>query len=323
MTKTQFFDRVNHWAKQKTPFLFLVDFEKKTPLVFSFEEAEEQGIFFDIKGQTNALNFPEEAPPQLLEKKGIPFEEYRPAFEKVHREINHGNSFLLNLTFPSKIRLKGSLKTVFLHAKAPYKMYWENRFTCFSPECFVRIEDDFIFTYPMKGTIDATLPNAKEKLLSNTKEEREHHTIVDLMRNDLSQIAREVSVTKFRFLEKVSTNEGPLYQTSSEIRGKLPNDWRSSLGEMLFQLLPAGSVSGAPKDKTTSIIRAAEKDKRGFYTGIFGVYTGTTLDTGVMIRFIEKNNDSHYFRSGGGITALSNAKEEYDELIQKIYLPIF
>lgn len=202
-------------------------------------------------------------------------------------------------------------------------MYWENRFTCFSPECFVRIEDDFIFTYPMKGTIDATLPNAKEKLLSNTKEEREHHTIVDLMRNDLSQIAREVSVTKFRFLEKVSTNEGPLYQTSSEIRGKLPNDWRSSLGEMLFQLLPAGSVSGAPKDKTTSIIRAAEKDKRGFYTGIFGVYTGTTLDTGVMIRFIEKNNDSHYFRSGGGITALSNAKEEYDELIQKIYLPIF
>ena len=91
---------------------------------------------------------------------------------------------------------------------------------------------------------------------------------------------------------------------------------------MFFELLPAGSISGAPKQKTVEIIQEAESGPRGFYTGVFGYYDGKALDSGVMIRFIEKENDTFYYRSGGGITSKSDLESEYKELIQKIYVPI-
>ena len=94
------------------------------------------------------------------------------------------------------------------------------------------------------------------------------------------------------------------------------------MGELLFDLLPAGSISGAPKDKTVAIINAAEQEPRGYYTGVFGVYDGEELDSGIMIRYIEKNKSGYLFRSGGGITALSKEIEEYHEFRQKIFLPI-
>jgi para-aminobenzoate synthetase component 1 len=109
---------------------------------------------------------------------------------------------------------------------------------------------------------------------------------------------------------------------SSEIGGKLPENWQETLGNLLFALLPAGSVSGAPKAKTLEIIREAEGEPRGYYTGVFGVFNGTGLDSSVMIRFIEQTGTGLRYRSGGGITHLSQAPNEYNELLQKIYLPI-
>jgi len=88
-----------------------------------------------------------------------------------------------------------------------------------------------------------------------------------------------------------------------------------------LQLLPAGSITGAPKSKTVEIIAKAENYKRNYYTGIFGVYDGNTLESAVMIRFIEKDFGQLYFKSGGGITSMSDPVKEYDELIQKIYVP--
>jgi para-aminobenzoate synthetase component 1 len=85
--------------------------------------------------------------------------------------------------------------------------------------------------------------------------------------------------------------------------------------------LPAGSISGAPKKKTIEIIRQAEITERGYYTGIFGIFDGSALDSGVMIRFIEQKNDQMIFRSGGGITVNSQPEQEYREMIDKVYVP--
>ena len=94
------------------------------------------------------------------------------------------------------------------------------------------------------------------------------------------------------------------------------------MGDIIFTLLPAGSISGAPKNKTVEIILETEQYDRNYYTGIFGVFDGNNIDSGVMIRFIEQTPDGLVYKSGGGITALSNMDDEYNEIINKIYVPI-
>ena len=83
------------------------------------------------------------------------------------------------------------------------------------------------------------------------------------------------------------------------------------------------SISGAPKAKTLEIINQAEGYNRGFYTGICGWFDGENFDSAVMIRFIEQNGENLIFKSGGGITAQSELTKEYEELIQKVYVPIY
>lgn len=99
----------------------------------------------------------------------------------------------------------------------------------------------------MKGTIDATLPDAVQTLMSDGKEAAEHATIVDLIRNDLSIVASHVRVERYRYIDVLQTNRGPILQTSSEICGELPEDYKRQLGDILFSMLPAGSITGAPK----------------------------------------------------------------------------
>ena len=175
----------------------------------------------------------------------------------------------------------------------------------------------------MKGTIDASLPDACERILADKKEEAEHATIVDLIRNDLSQVASEVTVSRYRYIDELQTNKGRLLQVSSEIRGKLPDNWNGNLGTMLFSLLPAGSITGAPKKKTMEIIAEAETYQRGFYTGVMGYFDGNRLDSAVMIRFLEQAGDQLLFKSGGGITSQSDLQSEYNEMKQKVYVPIY
>jgi para-aminobenzoate synthetase component 1 len=175
----------------------------------------------------------------------------------------------------------------------------------------------------MKGTIDASLTDAENVILSDEKELSEHVTIVDLIRNDLSAVAKNVDVNRFRYVEKIETSQKDLLQVSSEIVGDLSGDYASGIGSILVSLLPAGSVSGAPKKKTLQIIREAEKERRGYYTGVFGYFDGINLDSAVMIRFIEQEGEQFYYRSGGGITAQSEAEKEYQEVIDKIYVPVY
>lgn len=174
----------------------------------------------------------------------------------------------------------------------------------------------------MKGTIDASLPNAEKKLMNDEKEAAEHATIVDLIRNDLSRVASNVRVDKYRYVDVLHTNKGDILQTSSEISGKLPDDYTHHIGDIIAAQLPAGSITGAPKKKTCQIIDEAETYKRGFYTGVMGIYENGTLNSVVMIRFVEQEKDGMAFKAGGGITSQSQCRKEYEEVLQKVYLPI-
>ena len=86
-------------------------------------------------------------------------------------------------------------------------------------------------------------------------------------------------------------------------------------------MLPAGSITGTPKHETMRIIKECEREPRGFYTGVFIYFDGVVCQSFVMIRFVKERSDGLYFFSGGGITVMSEAKKEYDELIQKVYFP--
>jgi para-aminobenzoate synthetase component I len=249
------------------------------------------------------------------------FEVYQNKFDFVKQAILFGNSYLLNLTCSTPIDLDLTLKEVFLRSASKYRLWFGENFVCFSPETFVTIKNGIIRSFPMKGTIDASLPDAEIIILNDIKETAEHCTIVDLIRNDLSRVSKRVRVERFRYTETIKTHEKRLLQVSSEICGDLDDNFRASLGDIIYALLPAGSVSGAPKKKTIELIAAAEKCNRGYYTGIFGVFDGKDLDSGVMIRFIESGDKGLIFRSGGGITSLSEPLSEYNEMIDKIYVP--
>ena len=120
-------------------------------------------------------------------------------------------------------------------------------------------------------------------------------------------------------LDKAGKKE--LLQVSSKTTTTLPADLKDNLGILLSQILPAGSVSGTPKKSTVNIIKHVENFDREFYTGVFGIFDGESLRSGVMIRFIEQEKGQLFYKSGGGITIDSNPKSEYEELIDKIYLP--
>ena len=213
------------------------------------------------------------------------------------------------------------LKEIFIVSRAPFKLWVDEKFTFYSPEKFVTINGDIIRSYPMKGTIDALVNNAEQIILNDEKEMAEHYTIVDLIRNDLSLVAKNVRVERFRYFDRINTNRKSLLQVSSEIAGDLEPDWNNNLGNIFASLLPAGSITGAPRKKTMEIIEDAEVDARGYYTGIAGIFDGKNLDSAVMIRFVEYRNGQLFYHSGGGITINSDCEQEYQEMIEKVYVP--
>ncbi len=314
-------ERLNVLCARGVPCFFLVDFEENFPRVWDLAELSDSALRFHFPGR------PEErirlrTPVPRIEPDHLATKKFREGFRHVRAGIQRGDSFLANLTFPTPITLKGSLEDVYWHSQAKYRVLLADRFVSFSPETFVTISAaGYLESRPMKGTAEDT-PVGRERLLRSPKEIAEHATIVDLIRNDLSQVASGVRVTDYRYLRSVTTTGGGLVQTSSKVGGQLPPDWRSRLGTILATLLPAGSVSGAPKAATVRLIREAEGGDRGYYCGIAGYFDGQTVDTCVLIRFLERRDGRHFFRSGGGITALSDWREELAELRSKIRIPL-
>lgn len=338
-TKELFFDRINQLYQEKIPFFFLSDYEGTQMEVLTIAELMElkdQEIYFQTPAKqyqpqpTAALatNEPDDnkhgqdQPIFTWDKKPIDFSTYNWSFQMVKEAIQAGHSYLVNLTCSTLVETNRSLKELFILGKGKYKLYYRGQFIHFSPEPFIRIRDGKIYTYPMKGTIDASIPGAQEQLMQNEKEKAEQHTIVDLLRNDLSQVATHVSVDDFRYLEKINTNQKDLYTISSAISGELRDNYRNRPGDILARILPAGSICGAPKMATRKIIKAAEQHQRHFYTGIWGIFDGREIDSCVIIRYLEKTPAGYIFKSGGGITSMSDARTEYQEMIDKVYIPL-
>lgn len=321
MEREEFIRTVNRLGEQRVPFLFVVDFEIEKPLVLPLDSIDPSDILYNINGFSNCKNVLAGSG-SITEKSPESFARYQQRFDVVFRHLNYGDSYLTNLTVKTPVVLSDGLKQIFHAARASYKLLFKNEFLVFSPESFIRIENGKIFSFPMKGTIDASVADAARIILEDTKELAEHVTIVDLIRNDLSLVSDNVRVMRFRYVEEIRTREKNLLQVSSEICGDLPDGYLARLGDILITLLPAGSVSGAPKPRTLEIIRDAEMEKRGYYTGVFGYFDGARLDSGVMIRFIENRNGSFFYRSGGGITTQSSPEKEYQEIIDKVYVPV-
>ncbi|MBA1437978.1 MAG: aminodeoxychorismate synthase component I [Epsilonproteobacteria bacterium] len=310
------FVKLNLYGKTKTPCLFLSDFTGENCEVYPLDSLKQNNIAYAIDANHTYTQHK-----YFLEKKAVDFHEYAAKFNTVIENIKAGNTYILNLTQPTAIDTNLSLEAIYKHANAHYKLRYKDQFVCFSPEPFIRIEDNTIATFPMKGTIDASLPNAKEKILANEKEMAEHVMIVDLLRNDLSIVAKDVKVERFRYTQKIAAGDKELLQVSSHISGKLASNWQEHLGDILKALLPAGSISGAPKKSTVDLIQKIEGCDRGFFSGVFGVFDGKRVESGVMIRFIEKTAQGYLYKSGGGITLDSDARSEYEEMIDKVYLP--
>ncbi|MCP4970698.1 MAG: aminodeoxychorismate synthase component I [Arcobacter sp.] len=308
---------LNKYGSLKEPFFFTISYDLSDFYVKPLKDLP-SGIKYEINDKVSS----KVTKKVKIKKNLISYDEYKKKFDYIQGQIKAGNSYLLNLTSKTKIDLKYNFDEIYEQAHAKYKLKFFDEFICFSPEKFIEIKKNKIFTYPMKGTIDSKVENAEAKILGDLKEMAEHTMVVDLLRNDLGIVSNKIIVDKFRYIDKINAGNKKLLQVSSKISGHLDENWNERIGDILTSILPAGSITGCPKKKTVEILKDIEGYKRNYYTGIFGVFDGSSLETAVMIRFIEKEEDgTMYYKSGGGITCDSSSSLEYDELCDKIYLP--
>lgn len=318
---TSIYHKMDLLSTSQQPFFFMVDFKQDKAEIFLPEELDKENIsiefpLFKTEVTQKELPFLEF---QCFEES---IEIYRKGFDYIQEHLHLGDTYLANYTCKTPISINYTLEELFLATQAKYKIKYKDEFVCFSPETFIEIQGDSICTYPMKGTIEACLPNAAEILREDEKEKAEHYTVVDLLRNDLSIVANHVTVREFQRIDTINTHRGKLLGMSSKIEGTLRAEYKGKIGSILRELLPAGSILGAPKPKTMEVVLKAELNERGWYTGVCGYFDGKNVDSCVLIRFIEKENEQFFFRSGGGITHQSNLEDEYEEMKKKNYVPI-
>jgi len=310
-------------SQRKEPFFFLISFLMDEVRIFKNSDLKNNILLIDFPNVTNVISPYADIPEFTWKAFPESLTEYQKGFHIVQENLRKGNSYLTNYTRKTEIETDLTLEEIFRFSKAKYKILVPDQLVCFSPETFIEIIDGKILTHPMKGTIDAEISDAEYKLKNDPKEKAEHYTVVDLLRNDLSMVADQVRVKDFQRIDFIKTKQKNLLAMSSEIEGEIKPEFQNKIGSILQKLLPAGSILGAPKPKTLEIILKAEKYNRGFYTGIAGYFDGKNLDSCVMIRFIEQENEKVFFKSGGGITHQSDLQSEYEEMKNKIYVPIY
>jgi len=205
---------------------------------------------------------------------------------------------------------------------SPYMFYYSNdsiEITGASPETLVKLDGENLYTFPLAGTRPRGINHKMDlelerELLSDEKELAEHNMLVDLGRNDLGKVSRfgTVNVEKYLSIKKFSH----VMHIGSVVSGKLQDN--KSAMDVLSAVLPAGTLSGAPKIRACEIIDQLENDKRGVYGGAIGYldFKGS-LDTCIAIRAAYKKNGKIFIRSGAGIVADSIPEKEYQECIDK------
>lgn len=253
-------------------------------------------------------------------------EEYCEKVEKIRHYIHEGDIFQLVFSNPMKARYEGSLLDTYRVLRttnpSPYMFYFSGddvEIAGASPETLVKVEDGVIRTFPLAGTrprgkTDEEDRELEEGLLKDPKERAEHNMLVDLGRNDLGRLCQfgTVEVEKYMCIEKYSH----VMHIGSEVKGQLRKDKQAI--DAVDSVLPAGTLSGAPKFRACQLISELEHDKRGIYGGAIGYvdFTGN-LDVCIAIRLAYKRNGKLFVRSGAGIVADSVPEKEYQECINK------
>ena len=276
---------------------------------------------------TNGIPLPEQQGKCTSEFKPLfQREEYCSMVEKAKHHIKEGDIFQIVLSNRLEANFEGSLLNTYRILRtlnpSPYMFYFSSsdmEVAGASPETLVKLEDGILHTFPLAGT----RPRGKteeednalmEDLLSDEKELAEHNMLVDLGRNDIGKISKfgTVEVEKYHSIEKYSH----VMHIGSTVRGEILDD-KDALSA-IDAILPAGTLSGAPKIKACQLINDLENNKRGIYGGAIGYldFTGN-LDTCIAIRIAYKKNGKVFVRSGAGIVADSVPEKEYQECLNK------
>lgn len=328
MNCESYIEQMNAWTAAKVPYLFIIDFDKSKPFLIKLSDLniDNPPVLYEFPRYKNTKltkHCGKSSSSGLLKEHFFDFSDYQPKFDKAIALMKEKDVKVINLTQPTRVDIQASLEDIFTVANAKYKVMLRDKFVCFSPEIFIRVSrSGVISTYPMKGTIDANIPNAQDYILNSPKEIKEHTATVDLLKKDLEQVANDIEVPRFRYIDRLTTSNKDLFQVSSEVVGQLKPFYRNAFGSLIDTLLPAGSILGSPKEEAKFIIDQVEGYTRGYYTGVCGVFNGESLDSCVLIRIIEKEGDDYFYKSGGGITVDSVAQNEYDEIKNKIYVSV-
>lgn len=252
--------------------------------------------------------------------------EYGEMVEKTKHYIREGDIFQAVLSNRLEADMTGSLFHTYLTLRrtnpSPYMFYFSSddiEIAGASPETLVKLENGTLYTYPLAGSRPRGKDEAEDKaleaeLLADPKELSEHNMLVDLGRNDLGKISKfgTVSVEKYHNILKFSH----IMHIGSTVRGEIRED--KTAFDAVDAVLPAGTLSGAPKIRAMEIINELENNKRGIYGGAIGYidFTGN-LDTCIAIRIAYKKKGKVYVRSGAGIVADSDPVKEHTECINK------
>ena len=252
--------------------------------------------------------------------------QYCDMVERGKRHIREGDIFQIVLSNRLSAPFEGSLLNAYRILRtinpSPYMFYFSGtdvEVAGASPETLVKLEDGVLHTFPLAGTrprgrTDAEDAALEAELLADEKELAEHNMLVDLGRNDLGRISRfgTVQVEKLHAIERFSH----VMHIGSTVRGEIRED-RDAL-DAIEAVLPAGTLSGAPKLRACQLIGELENNKRGIYGGAIGYidFTGN-MDTCIAIRIAWKKNGTVYVRSGAGIVADSVPEKEYQECVNK------
>ncbi|MCH4178367.1 MAG: anthranilate synthase component I [Megasphaera sp.] len=253
-------------------------------------------------------------------------EEYCNMVRKGKEYIREGDIFQVVLSNRMKATATGSLFDTYRVLRtvnpSPYMFYFSGEdieIAGSSPETLTRLHDGELFTFPLAGTQPrGATPEAdkklEEELLHNPKELAEHNMLVDLGRNDLGRLSKFGTVHVEKYLDVLRFSH--VMHLGSTVSGKIRDD--KTAVDAIGSVLPAGTLSGAPKIRACQIIDELEGCKRGIYGGAIGYidFTGN-MDTCIGIRLTYKKGDTVYVRSGAGIVADSIPEKEYQECINK------
>ncbi|MBI5144972.1 MAG: aminodeoxychorismate synthase component I [Candidatus Omnitrophica bacterium] len=290
------------------------NFKERETLLEKISQEKDRGQGLSLGKQTTEL------------KSSFTQEDYLAAVKKAKEYIKRGDIYQVNLSQEFRAQTDLSAFEIYerLRKKSPscFSAYFGGRdfeILSSSPERFLKLEADLVFTRPMKGTRprgentreDKAL---KKELLNSPKDKAELTMIVDLERNDLGRVCsyNSIKVEALRELEEYAT----VFQTTANISGRLHKD--KDRIDLLRACFPGGSITGCPKIRAMEIIDELEPQRRSIYTGALGYLSFSGgMDFNILIRTILKKGKEIYFGTGGGIVADSQPQAEYRETLVK------